>query len=233
MQELHTVNTDKNTYTLICSFERGRPGKTQENKEFDKSEDFHLEKFGKSSENVTNTNDPYFDPLVPTKLRGYVGKSILLGCVVHNLGNKTVSWIRNRDLHILTVGSYTYTADERIQSSHHEKSEEWTLHIKWVQQKDKGMYECQVSTQPAKSFSVYLDVVGTNILHEKSDSQVWSSPRQQRPIQKEIYQQMYGDQEAMPAAMKNGSKNFIYGKKYSFDFIFLSCLYIKIMKCII
>lgn len=57
---------------------------------------------------------------------------------MRNLGNKTVSWIRRRDIHILTVGSYTYTSDQRFQATHHKENDEWTLQIKWAQKRDGG-----------------------------------------------------------------------------------------------
>lgn len=71
-----------------------------------------------------------------------------------------VSWIRHRDLHILTVGGYTYTSDQRFQATHSPQTDDWTLQIKWAQQRDAGVYECQVSTQPVRSFFVTLHVVG-------------------------------------------------------------------------
>ncbi|XP_036336284.1 zwei Ig domain protein zig-8-like [Rhagoletis pomonella] len=70
-----------------------------------------------------------------------------------------VAWIRHRDLHILTVGTYTYTTDQRFQTSYHRDIDEWTLQIKWAQQRDAGIYECQISTQPVRSFSVNLNIV--------------------------------------------------------------------------
>lgn len=60
--------------------------------------------------------------------------------------------------------TYTYTTDQRFQTTHHKDTDEWTLHIKWAQLRDAGMYECQVSTQPVKSFYVNLNVVGKIIL---------------------------------------------------------------------
>ncbi|CAH3973216.1 unnamed protein product [Pieris brassicae] len=74
-----------------------------------------------------------------------------------------VSWIRHRDLHILTVGGYTYTSDQRFQASHSPHTDDWTLQIKWAQQRDAGVYECQVSTQPVRSFFVTLHVVDNEI----------------------------------------------------------------------
>lgn len=68
--------------------------------------------------------------------------------------------MRQRDLHILTVGKYTYTSDQRFTSIHMENSEIWTLEIKYTQKKDAGVYECQVSTEPKMSLSIRLNVVG-------------------------------------------------------------------------
>ncbi|XP_017081118.1 fibroblast growth factor receptor-like 1 isoform X1 [Drosophila eugracilis] len=103
--------------------------------------------------------EPYFDPSTPRNVTALMGKSAYLSCRVRNLANKTVSWIRHRDIHILTVGSYTYTSDQRFQATHHQDTEDWTLQIKWAQKRDAGMYECQISTQPVRSYFVRLNVV--------------------------------------------------------------------------
>ncbi|KAF0773718.1 zwei Ig domain protein zig-8-like isoform X1 [Aphis craccivora] len=81
-----------------------------------------------------------------------------------------VSWIRHRDIHILTVGAYTYTSDQRFQAIHHRShSDQWTLHIKWAQKRDAGIYECQVSTQPVRSIFVTLNVVDDKPPPSESD----------------------------------------------------------------
>jgi len=77
-----------------------------------------------------------------------------------NLHTKKVSWIRHRDLHILTVGTYTYTTDQRFTTTHHKETDEWTLQIKFAQKRDAGLYDCQISTQPIKSYPVRLNLVG-------------------------------------------------------------------------
>ena len=41
-----------------------------------------------------------------------------------------VSWIRHSDLHILTVGRYTYTADNRYQSIYNPTTDEWILQVR-------------------------------------------------------------------------------------------------------
>lgn len=113
--------------------------------------------------------------------------------------NKSVSWVRVRDDHILTVDQITFIADERFhayhatesngqssvssQSSNHRRqmtgistqtssnaqkqaanndstNAPWTLQIKYVQARDAGLYECQISAEPKISARVYLHVVG-------------------------------------------------------------------------
>ena len=71
-----------------------------------------------------------------------------------------VSWIRHHDLHILTVGKYTYTADMRFRSIYSGASDEWVMQIQYVQKRDAGRYECQINTQPVRSYFVQLQVVG-------------------------------------------------------------------------
>lgn len=71
-----------------------------------------------------------------------------------------VSWMRKRDLHILTSSIYTYTGDERFSVKHPEASDEWTLKIDYVQQRDAGVYECQVNTEPKMNLAFVLRVEG-------------------------------------------------------------------------
>lgn len=73
---------------------------------------------------------------------------------------KPISWLRVRDGHILTVDQTTFIADQRFQSIFTTNPERWSLQIKYVQLKDAGIYECQVSTEPKASAIVYLHVVG-------------------------------------------------------------------------
>ncbi|XP_065206254.1 zwei Ig domain protein zig-8-like [Planococcus citri] len=119
-----------------------------------------------SEENVTpatlmtfELQDPYFDTTSSRNVTVIVGKSAYLPCKVKRLGGKSVSWIRHRDLHILTVGKYLFTTDERFQALHKDGSDEWILFIKYAQIRDSGIYECQISTQPVRSIFVNLNVV--------------------------------------------------------------------------
>ncbi|CAG7692176.1 unnamed protein product [Allacma fusca] len=109
---------------------------------------------------------PYFDTSTPTNITAQLGTHAFLPCKVKQLGNKSVSWIRKRDSHILTVDRYTFIADERFQVLHN--GDTWTLQIKYVQSRDAGMYECQVTSEPKMSHFVQMEVVvpQTKILGE-------------------------------------------------------------------
>lgn len=76
------------------------------------------------------------------------------------LANKSVSWIRVRDNHILTVDRLTFIADDRYQAFYVDSTGLWTLQIKYVQARDAGLYECQVGTEPKVSARAHLHVVG-------------------------------------------------------------------------
>ncbi|XP_055387744.1 protein sidekick-1-like isoform X2 [Condylostylus longicornis] len=103
--------------------------------------------------------EPYFDNTTRRDVTVTVGQTALLHCKVKNLGDRAVSWIRKRDLHLLTVGILTYTSDQRFQSLHIDGSEEWTLKISSPQPRDTGTYECQVSMEPKISQRFSLNVV--------------------------------------------------------------------------
>ncbi|CAL4118036.1 unnamed protein product, partial [Meganyctiphanes norvegica] len=81
-----------------------------------------------------------------------------LPCRVANIRNHDVTWIRKRDLHILTVGVYTYTTDERFKVIHNEGDSNWNLQIFPVKFRDEGLYECQVAISPKLSLPRKLTV---------------------------------------------------------------------------
>lgn len=81
-----------------------------------------------------------------------------------------VSWMRKRDMHILSAGILMYTSDLRFQVIHPDKSENWTLQIKSPQERDSGVYECQVSTEPKMSLNYSLNVIGECYLNY---SRIW------------------------------------------------------------
>ncbi|XP_068217805.1 inactive tyrosine-protein kinase 7-like [Palaemon carinicauda] len=113
---------------------------------------------------TTPIPQPYFDPSSPTNISAQLGMHAFLPCTIRNLNNISISWIRSRDSHILTVDRYTFIADERFQAWHEEDTETWTLQVKYVQDRDAGRYECQISTEPKMSHFVHFHVV-TPLVH--------------------------------------------------------------------
>ncbi|XP_055626550.1 uncharacterized protein LOC129768731 isoform X2 [Toxorhynchites rutilus septentrionalis] len=94
-----------------------------------------------------------------TMVTAQVGSMAHIPCRIHHIGEGVVSWIRRKDYHLLTVGLTTYSSDERFSATHLQNSEDWTLQIKFVQDRDAGWYECQVSTHPPTSIFLELRVV--------------------------------------------------------------------------
>ena len=120
---------------------------------------------------------PFFDPSMPTKLNVPSDTTAVLGCRVHNLGNFTVStifsensaqnsaqfsfqlaWLKHKELDILSVGKLKYSSDNRYRVVYRPNTHEYQLHIAYVQPKDEGIYECQISTKPISAFYIHLRV---------------------------------------------------------------------------
>ncbi|XP_054086692.1 uncharacterized protein LOC105208465 isoform X1 [Zeugodacus cucurbitae] len=87
------------------------------------------------------------------------GTHAYLPCNVKQIVKNPISWLRVRDGHILTVDQTTFISDQRFQPIFTPNPERWSLQIKYVQLKDEGTYECQVSTEPKSSAIVSLRVV--------------------------------------------------------------------------
>nr|CAH7732370.1 unnamed protein product [Callosobruchus chinensis] len=105
--------------------------------------------------------DPCFEDDYVKEVVAHVGQTVLLPCAVKSLGTKVVSWMRSKDVHVLTVGSFTFTGDTRFEAVHTDSSEEfWGLRIRGVKLDDAGRYECQVNTEPKKSLGIVLKVGG-------------------------------------------------------------------------
>ncbi|XP_037040538.1 zwei Ig domain protein zig-8 isoform X1 [Bradysia coprophila] len=112
-----------------------------------------------ASSSSTGNLLPYFDFDVQRNVTVTVGQTGFLHCRVERLGDKDVSWIRKRDLHILTAGVTVYTSDQRFQVNRPKNSSIWTLQIKYPQIRDGGVYECQINTEPKMSLSYTLNII--------------------------------------------------------------------------
>jgi len=113
----------------------------------------------KALANEDKNSKPFINSELSPNVTGVLGKEIRLACHVEDLGNKTVSWIRHRDIHLLTVGRYTYTSDQRFSAHHVPMTHFWQLRIRELNHEDAGKYECQVSTTPPMGHQMYLKVV--------------------------------------------------------------------------
>ncbi|XP_050679474.1 protein sidekick-2-like isoform X2 [Leptidea sinapis] len=111
---------------------------------------------------------PYFDDVSPRNVTAVVGQAAVLRCRAKHIGNRTVSWMRKRDLHILTSHIFTYTGDARFSVLHPEPSDDWDLKVDYVQPRDAGVYECQINTEPKINMAVVLTV-------EAAAATIWGS----------------------------------------------------------
>lgn len=123
--------------------------------------------------------DPKFED-TPTEITALVGQTVFLPCNVAHLGDKVVSWIRTRDLHILTSHLHTFTSDSRFSVLHKADSSAWNLRILGAKPTDEGRYECQVNTDPKMMLAVFLHIRGNDWLHDRpygppdSDDGAWN-----------------------------------------------------------
>ncbi|XP_068232374.1 zwei Ig domain protein zig-8-like [Palaemon carinicauda] len=85
-----------------------------------------------------------------------IGQTAYLTCIVKNLHNYTISWVRARDIHLLTAGETTYTSDNRFVAVNPGGGDQWMLRIHHAQPSDAGTYLCQVSVSPPVSTSITL-----------------------------------------------------------------------------
>ncbi|XP_049792342.1 uncharacterized protein LOC126199464 [Schistocerca nitens] len=100
-----------------------------------------------------------------------------------------VSWMRKRDLHILTSSIFTYTGDARFNVMHPEGTDEWNLRIEYVQPRDAGIYECQVNTEPKINMAVLLNVEEqpSDILDSSLGSRITPSNSNKQAAQANIW----------------------------------------------
>ena len=71
------------------------------------------------------------------------GTTAFLECLVEGLNNRSVSWVRKTDRHILAVDREVFISDPRLSVLH--RNDRWSLIIRNVMVKDEGTYQCQIS----------------------------------------------------------------------------------------
>ncbi|XP_049303114.1 uncharacterized protein LOC105225693 [Bactrocera dorsalis] len=98
-----------------------------------------------------------------------VGRDALLACVVDNLKGYKVAWVRVDTQTILSIHHNVISQNNRISLSYNDHRS-WYLHIKEVEESDRGWYMCQVNTDPMRSQKGYLQVVVPPVIIESMTS---------------------------------------------------------------
>lgn len=100
---------------------------------------------------------PSFAPHQQSAVVAPLGHAATLYCTVMHLGDKSVSWVRSRDLQILSHAGFVFTADARVSAA--ATGARHALRIERLRATDAGRYECQVNTEPKLSLFFNLTVV--------------------------------------------------------------------------
>lgn len=75
-----------------------------------------------------------------------------------------VAWVRVDTQTILSIHHNVITQNSRISLTYNDHRS-WFLHIREVEESDRGWYMCQVNTDPMRSRKGYLQVVGKFHIH--------------------------------------------------------------------
>ncbi|XP_064474777.1 lachesin-like isoform X2 [Ornithodoros turicata] len=86
------------------------------------------------------------------------GRDVSLTCVVENLGSFKVAWIHTDRHMLISMHDALITTNPRYGITHN-GHRTWHLHIRDVEDTDKGEYMCQINTNPMKKIVGYLHVV--------------------------------------------------------------------------
>ncbi|KAG7310910.1 hypothetical protein JYU34_003747 [Plutella xylostella] len=87
------------------------------------------------------------------------GRDATFQCLVQNLGGYRVGWVKADTKAIQAIHVHVITNNHRVSVSHSGQVV-WNLHIKNVQEEDRGQYMCQINTDPMKS---QVSVVGHSL----------------------------------------------------------------------
>ena len=124
---------------------------------------------------------PFFRPPLEDLVKAQVDGVAYLSCEVFNRNNLSVSWMRTKDSHIISVDSETFISDNRFSVLQKKEKlfDRISLIINRVVMGDAGLYDCQVSAQSKISKIVELVVMqpivniqGDSDIHVKEGSKV-------------------------------------------------------------
>lgn len=104
-----------------------------------------------------------------------IGRQATLACTVNHLGPYKVAWVKVDTETILGIHHNVITRNYRINLSHSDEKY-WYLHIRDVQESDRGYYMCQINTMPVKVQMGHLEVVSPpNIIDAETSSDVMAT----------------------------------------------------------
>ncbi|XP_045105599.1 lachesin-like isoform X2 [Portunus trituberculatus] len=86
-----------------------------------------------------------------------VGRDATFSCVVSDLGGYRVGWVKADTKAIQAIHKHVITHNSRVSVSHSDHNT-WMLHIRGVQEEDRGPYMCQINTDPMRSQIGHLEV---------------------------------------------------------------------------
>ncbi|XP_071530945.1 lachesin-like [Panulirus ornatus] len=86
------------------------------------------------------------------------GRDIIFTCVVKHLGPYKVGWVKADTKAIQAIHHQVVTHNPRVSVTYRDRTT-WNLHIRNVQEDDRGVYMCQVNTDPMIAEMAHLDVV--------------------------------------------------------------------------
>lgn len=160
LRSLETTSSESDAENQFTSVTRTSPiTRSRHQRDLERDNGLDVESDGDEFARNPLDRGPYFDIEASKNVTALVGSTAYLNCRVRNLGNKTVrrlrpesplndlisshyrqhqqkvTWIRHRDLHLLTVGKATYTPDNRFQSVHNPHNDEWALKVRHKQNK--------------------------------------------------------------------------------------------------
>ncbi|XP_050694201.1 junctional adhesion molecule B-like isoform X2 [Eriocheir sinensis] len=102
----------------------------------------------------------FLHPGTPANVSVQLGTTAHLHCKIAGLRDQSVSWYRKvgDEIHLITFGFQTYHNDDRFAMTY-QHPHDWRLRVRFVQHRDEGTYQCQVSTHPPMSRTVHMHVV--------------------------------------------------------------------------
>ncbi|XP_071034584.1 lachesin [Parasteatoda tepidariorum] len=100
---------------------------------------------------------PSFAEPIPN-VTAAVGREAVLQCTIDDLDSFKVAWVKVDTETLLSFHTHVVPRDSRLKVTNSNSDRQWFLHIKNLNVSDRGIYMCQINTEPMISQEGYLDV---------------------------------------------------------------------------